>query len=306
MRLLHLKTFEFQEFFNEEVPPYAILSHRWGRIEVSFKDMSDKEALESHPGFGKIRDFCTFAINRPRKPSEAVVEWGWIDTCCIDKSGSAELSEAINSMFAWYRLSSFCCVYLADVPPISKGTEIVYDAFGQSEWLTRGWTMQELLAPENVIFCNTSWELEGHKCTHERDECKSLGQGDPLNGTITLATGIRKRYLIDPQAYTKASIACRMSWASHRITARVEDIAYCLLGIFDVHMPPLYGEGTKAFRLLQEEILRRSNDQSIFAWFNIDHYIHLGHLRKVVHARNSHTRNPSLGLQRFRQCYPHQ
>ncbi|KAF2159006.1 hypothetical protein M409DRAFT_71348 [Zasmidium cellare ATCC 36951] len=257
MRLLHLMTLELREFFNEDAPPYAILSHRWGKSEVSYKEMRKRPNLKDHPGMAKIEDFC--GVNQ-LKP----VGWGWIDTCCIDKSSSAELSEAIKSMFVWYRGSDFCCVHLADVS-CASGTE---QAFIESEWFTRGWTLQELIAPTTVLFCDASWRLLGHKCSHAPTSCQEHGQGKFLNAQISHATNIRIRYLQDPQAYTKASIACRMSWMSERKTTRVEDIAYCLLGIFDVHMPPLYGEGHHTFRRLQEEIIRNFDDQSIFACRN--------------------------------------
>lgn len=281
MRLLHIETLELKEFFGEEVPPYAILSHRWDKSEVSFTEMREKRNMEGHPGMAKIQGFCNFARTwMPRERMIAAdgswstkllepVEWGWLDTCCIDKSSSAELSEAINSMFSWYKDSTYCCVYLADVPPIRQRGQV----FGESEWFRRGWTLQELLAPSSVLFCNSIWQLMGHKCEHVHLLCQDYGEGPSLNEHITVATKISLCYLDGSKKYNKASIACRMSWASTRKTTRVEDIAYCMLGIFDAHLTPMYGEGTNAFRRLQEEIIRRSNDQSIFAWFNLTRHL---------------------------------
>ncbi|TKA29108.1 hypothetical protein B0A54_16218 [Friedmanniomyces endolithicus] len=283
MRLLHLTSLEFQEFYGESIPPYAILSHRWGEGEVSYKDMRKKRNLEG-PGFAKVQGFCNFARSNLSVDSvienedgtepgwnESTLKWGWIDACCIDSSSSAELTEAINFMFQWYRNSEFCCVHLADVTSTSE----IYVAreFEASEWFTRGWTLQELLAPRDVLFCNAQWTLIGHKCIHNPSECSSYDAAMPLNKEIATATNIHPKYLTSANAYAEASIACRMSWAAHRKTTRIEDVAYCLLGLFGVHLPPLYGEGENAFRRLQEELLRRSNDQSIFAWFNVNRYL---------------------------------
>jgi hypothetical protein len=229
----------------------------------------------SGPGYEKIVGFCDLARERtgriPDKSDlqlqEVPIEWGWIDICCIDKRSSAELSEAINSMFKWYHNATVCYVFLADVDPtLSEDARKLRD----SDWFNRGWTLQELLAPWQAVFCNSSWEVVGYKCTHQDGGRPMLGcensNGPPLDEDIANITGIDVRYLKGPLCMFEASVACRMSWAAHRKTSRVEDIAYCLLGIFDVNIPLLYGEGGKAFFRLQEEILRTSNDQSIFAW----------------------------------------
>ncbi|KAK1818806.1 hypothetical protein LTR12_006733 [Friedmanniomyces endolithicus] len=278
MRLLHLTSLEFQEFYGEEIPPYAILSHRWGKGEISYKDMRKKRHLEG-PGFAKLQGFCKFARSNLSVHSvtenedgaepgwnESTLEWGWIDACCINSSSSAELTEAINSIN-----SEFCCVYLADVTSTSE--IYVAQEFEASEWFTRGWTLQELLAPRDVLFCNAQWTLIGHRCIHNPSECSSYDAAMSLNKEIATATNIHPKYLKSANAYAEASIACRMSWAAHRKTTRIEDVAYCLLGLFGVHLPPLYGEGENAFRRLQEELLRRSSDQSIFAWFNVNRYL---------------------------------
>jgi len=170
--------------------------------------------------------------------------------CCIDKTSSAELSEAINSMFRWYQKASVCYAYLADV---LKDTDPDKDPeeFSRSRWFTRGWTLQELVAPKNVVFYSRSW--------------KNIGTKERLCNTISTITGIDIDTLLGEDV-TFVSVANKMSWASGRRTTRTEDMAYCLLGIFDVNMPLLYGEGKKAFLRLQEEILRSSYDHSLFAW----------------------------------------
>jgi len=279
MRLLHLESLRFEDCFDGAIPPYAILSHRWGPQEISYKDMRKKRNLHGL-GYDKILGFRAFTLKQRRKvfpsgrsdfftPDLLSIEWGWIDTCCIDKTSSAELSEAINSMCRWYEKSAVCCVYLSDVSASVVETSEEFDEFSKSQWFTRGWTLQELLAPQDVLFCNASWKVLGHKCRIKGHWylCPERS-GDILNAEIARWTNIEASLLTVSinQIRRTTSIACRMSWAAHRKTSRVEDMAYCLLGLFDIHMPPMYGEGQKAFQRLQEELIRRSNDHSIFAW----------------------------------------
>ncbi|KAK5727008.1 hypothetical protein LTR15_002899 [Elasticomyces elasticus] len=281
MRLLNLYTLKFEEFYGEEdTPAYAILSHRWTKHEISYREFVDGCDQRS-AGYKKILDFCAFARSRParvrsqgRMLENNLLQWGWLDTICIDKSSSQELSESINSMFEWYGRAAVCCAFLGDVPPLDEGNIVVAKAFAESEWFERGWTLQELLAPWDVIFCNQVWQIIGHKCTHSKDgpplECATKGHGvvygPALNAEISRCTSIGGFYLEEPTNIYYGSVACRMSWAAHRKTTRVEDIGYCLLGMLEVNMPLLYGEGSRAFMRLQEEIIRRSSDQSIFRW----------------------------------------
>ncbi|KAI1816171.1 HET-domain-containing protein [Poronia punctata] len=247
MRLLNARSLRLKEFFDDdEVPDYAILSHTWGDEEVSLQDMKslDAEQLRKKAGFDKIRNFCITARRRGWA-------WVWIDTCCIDKTNSAELSEAINSMFRWYRNSKACFVYLSDVDiPLRPNGDLIQ--FTKSRWFTRGWTLQELLAPKNVRFFNNAWV--------------GIGSKGQLSKAISTATGIEEEYLENPDALFNTSIAQRMSWAAGRKTSKKEDMAYCLMGILDVNMPVIYGEGARAFRRLQEEIMRTTYDHSILAW----------------------------------------
>jgi hypothetical protein len=245
MRLLDTKTLELHEFFGANIPPYAILSHTWGQDEVSLQEMQSRNA-ESKAGYDKILRCCEMA-------AAAGFHYAWVDTCCIDKTSSAELSEAINSMYQWYRLSEVCYVYLSDVPA-NLGKDAAFNAFQKSRWFTRGWTLQELIAPPSVIFFNAKWE--------------DLGTKQSLKAQIMKITAIQAEVLEDSERRCDLSIAQKMSWASKRKTTRVEDIAYCLLGIFVIHMPLLYGEGNHAFIRLQEEIMRKTNDHSIFAWYS--------------------------------------
>lgn len=160
---------------------------------------------------------------------------------------SSELQEAINSMFRWYEAAQVCYAYLSDVSPGDENPSETNSSFQKSKWFTRGWTLQELLAPDVIIFFDRHWV--------------EIGTKHGLRETISSRTGIE--HLFD---FKKASIAQKMSWASTRETLRPEDIAYCLMGLFGVNMPLLYGEGSKAFIRLQIEIMRSSDDDSIFAW----------------------------------------
>jgi hypothetical protein len=262
MRLLNAKDFKLT-YFNDErsVPAYAILSHTWGDNEVSFRDMTElsHEQRTLKGGYKKVQKCCTKALDWG-------LEWIWMDTCCIDQTSSAELSEAINSMYQWYRQSSVCYAYLSDVCSVEEDflPDRVIDqehidrksSFDKARWFTRGWCLQELLAPRNMHFYNKDWEYIGSK--------------DSLKTPISMVTRIDEYGLFIPDL-SVLSVAHRMSWAVGRKTTRPEDIAYCLLGIFNINMPLLYGEGLmRAFGRLQEEIMRRTEDHSIFAWSGKD------------------------------------
>ncbi|KUJ11357.1 HET-domain-containing protein [Mollisia scopiformis] len=236
MRLINTTTLQLEEYFDRKIPPYAILSHRWEEEEVTFQDMIAEGAANSF----KITGCC-------QRAREDGLKYAWIDTCCIDKSSSAELSEAINSMFKWYKNAEVCYAYLSDVLINGFDSTSLSSMFRRSRWFTRGWTLQELLAPHTIIFFDITWTEIGTKLQ--------------LRPLIEQITGIT--HLLN---FNRASIAQKMSWAAERVTTRVEDQAYCLMGLFGVNMPPLYGEGDNAFRRLQLEILEVSDDESIFAW----------------------------------------
>ncbi|GAB1311808.1 hypothetical protein MFIFM68171_02018 [Madurella fahalii] len=221
-----------------EVPPYAILSHTWGDEEVLFKDLADGTA-KNKAGYAKIR-FCG---------DQAWLDglkYFWVDTCCIDRSDSAELQHALNSMFRWYRSAAKCYVYLADVSTHQQDDGPDWKpVFRQSRWFTRGWTLQELIAPTIVEF----FSIEG-KCLGDK---KSLGQ------EIHDITGIPLKALYG-SPLSDYGVAERMRWIEKRNTKYEEDKAYSLFGIFDVHIPVLYGEGKeKAFDRLQEKIDKNSH-----------------------------------------------
>ncbi|KIM51351.1 hypothetical protein SCLCIDRAFT_1168453 [Scleroderma citrinum Foug A] len=245
------------EFGDDEATKYAILSHRWvGRevdhdeiVELAKMPVEERDEIRQRHGYRKILDSCEQA-------KKDRYEWLWVDTCCIDKRSSAELSEAINSMYRWYENAKVCYAYLHDVPnpsfPTARDDERYPDFSGWPEWFSRGWTLQELIAPSNVQFPNKNWQSIGDKRT--------------LAPTLRKITGIPEHILVHGLFGNRPCVAQIMSWAANRTTTRVEDRAYSLMGLLDVNMPMLYGEGKKAFHRLQLEIIRASNDQSIFAW----------------------------------------
>ncbi|RYP43385.1 hypothetical protein DL770_011690 [Monosporascus sp. CRB-9-2] len=247
MRLINVKSFKLEEFLDYKTPPYAILSHTWGDDceELTFRDV--EEGKFDKPGVGRVkfRGSC-------RQAEKDGLGYVWIDTCCIDKANLVELSEAINSMFRWYRRASLCYAYLSDVPgddnPRKHGSK-----FRTSRWFGRGWTLQELLAPKDLRFYNSAWGYLGNKGT--------------MRAVIGKITGVPRQFLLGITELHSASVAQRMSWAAGRDTKRKEDLAYCLLGIFGVTMPMIYGEGgDQAFFRLQEQIMKTTRDDSILAW----------------------------------------
>lgn len=237
MRLINAQSLELEDFFLGTKPQYAILSHTWGFNEVTYQDIMNGNA-RAKEGYTKIEKTCKLAITMN-------LSYVWVDTCCIDKTSSAELSEAINSMYRWYRDSTVCYAFLADVEGTGPDETMLY-----SRWFTRGWTLQELIAPRNVEFYNSQWQ---YICT--RDEQATL-----ISRGTTIDIGVLK-HLYGPEGF---SVAQRMSWAARRETTRIEDGAYCLLGIFSVNVSLIYGEGDNAFRRLLEAIITRGNDLTIF------------------------------------------
>jgi hypothetical protein len=247
MRLLEHNNGEFsltEDFGNET--RFAILSHTWGAEEVTFRDLIDGTGKDK-AGYRKIQ-FCGEQARRDG------LQYFWVDTCCIDKSNSTELQEAINSMFRWYRNAAKCYVYLPDVSKSAcdaddKSNQPYWQStFRKSRWFTRGWTLQELIAPASVEFFSEEGVLLGNKASLERHVCEITGI--PVKA-------LRGGSLSD------FSVTERISWSENRETTRKEDIAYSLLGIFDVNMPLIYGEGReKALGRLREEIDRTLKGRS--------------------------------------------
>lgn len=260
MRLLNTTNLEFQsgehtKFCQEG---YAVLSHRWFPHEVTLAQFgSHVEELRSgssvlSPQLDKIRGACLTARNKG-------IKWVWIDSCCIDKRDLVETTESINAMYRWYRDSTLCIVYLYDVKKnaaISIKNSHIFDRLGQdnpSEWFSRGWTLQELLAPHHMEFYDKEWTYIGSK--------------NRMKASISSITGIDESYLTGESDFKKACIAQKMSWMVGRATTKEEDIAYCMIGLFGITLAPIYGEGMRAFTRLQETLMSsRFMDETLFAW----------------------------------------
>ncbi|KAH9927909.1 HET-domain-containing protein, partial [Epithele typhae] len=254
MWLLQTTTATLTQFADISAVPggYAVLSHTWmGSGEQSFRELQDIIRRCKEDG-SNARDKVSEKIRRCCiQAKKDGYEWVWIDTCCIDKDSSTELSEAINSMFTWYLHAEVCYAYLSDVPSGGHPSEWLYD-FIRARWHLRGWTLQELLAPALVLFFSADWE--------------KLGTKNELADVLSLITAIPSSVLTRQTSIFSLPVATRMTWAAHRTTTRLEDEAYCLLGIFDINMPTLYGEGARAFYRLQQEIAKQSPDTTLFAW----------------------------------------
>ncbi|KAH7882338.1 hypothetical protein F5I97DRAFT_347319 [Phlebopus sp. FC_14] len=223
---------------------YAILSHRWLREgEPTYGDVLRGVAWTG-PGYEKLLEFC-------RTAEDYGCQLAWSDTCCINKESSTELDEAVRSMFRWYRDAHICIVHLSAVSSLED--------LHQDAWFTRGWTLQELLAPRAIRFYGRGWTPLGvvHGGNDKDD--------DRFAAVLSAATEIP---VDDLRNFTPgtARVQEKMVWASKRRTTRVEDVAYSLIGIFDVSMQIAYGEGDWAFHRLMEVIIRRCDEWEIFAW----------------------------------------
>ncbi|KAH6276611.1 hypothetical protein HBI40_056690 [Parastagonospora nodorum] len=222
------------KFFGGDIPPYAILSHTWSDEEVLFKDVTDgaTASWKSKAGYRKL-EFCG------RQAAKDGLSFFWVDTCCIDKSSSTELSHAISSMFRWYKDAASCYVYLQDVR-LESDSEQTMSSLLQSKWFSRSWTLQELLAPKAVEFFDLQGDL--------------IGDRNSMTMILSDCTGI-PRNALQGGPLVGFSVEDRLSWASERNATFGEDRAYSLLGIFGVYIPLIYGEGeTNAFKRLMQNI----------------------------------------------------
>ncbi|CAN9246499.1 unnamed protein product [Alternaria alternata] len=254
MRLLNTRSLEFScVYVPNRVPDYVILSHRWGSEEVTYADIIQAPLSEptsvtrNKSGFLKVQGACALALQNG-------YEWIWIDSCCIDKSSSAELQETINLMWKYYKESNICLAYLEDVvdPEAGWGND---QPVGKSEWFTRGWTLQELIAPYSVEFYSSGWQPIGTKLERYRE--------------LADITGIDHDILRNNRPISDFSTAEKLSWAAHRAVTKEEDETYSLFGLFDLNLPLLYGEGRlKAFVRLQEAIYDTTSDHSIFLFLH--------------------------------------
>lgn len=259
MRCLNTETFELHSGTQEgfKVQGYAVLSHRWMEPEILChqvgryaQELRNTRGRHHVPQLDKILGACITARQKG-------ISWMWIDSCCINKRESSELAESINSMYKWYTEAVICLTHFADVRRdanmATAGPRMFYDSrTGKpSVWFTRGWTLQELLAPKNMLFYDANWQLMGSK--------KNLAP------ELEKITGIESKYLTGAEDFRTACIAAKMSWMAGRETFREEDMAYSMLGIFHINMNVQYGEGKGAFMRMQELLLTK-NDESLFAW----------------------------------------
>ena len=225
---------------------YVTLSHRWGKLEPLLRDIDGQVIYDLDPidGISKLQSFCLACCQHG-------YSWAWSDTCCIDKESSAELQEAIGSMFSWYRQSALTIVHLSDVSDTRGLTTSV--------WFKRGWTLQELLAPRTMLFFTGDWSLYRDSFSNHKEDSAILAE-------LEQATGITSRHLTDFHPGVDDARS-RLQWASTRCTTRPEDIAYSLLGVFGLHMPVLYGESVEnALGRLLGEVISKSGDTSILDW----------------------------------------
>jgi tetratricopeptide (TPR) repeat protein len=259
MRLLHFNALGrpvLTDFCGKMIPPYAILSHRWSDSEILIEDISNGTYKEKKEGYRKLR-FCA------NQAAQDELQYFWVDTCCIDKWNLSELSKAINSMFQWYKNATRCYVFLSDVS-VSTATERVQRSdweasFRNSVWFTRGWTLQELIAPVSVDF----FSCEGHP----------IGDKASLDQPIHEITGIPLAALRNCPLNQFTTFE-RERWAKSRKTTEEEDIVYCLLGILGVSMPTAYGEGQESARSrLQAELEGASNAPSIIPFSQNDRFV---------------------------------
>ncbi|KAG1816705.1 WD40-repeat-containing domain protein [Suillus subaureus] len=229
---------------------WVMLSHRWETMEPLLHDIQRRDVYELDPvgTVVKLQKFCKVACN-------AGYRWAWVDTCCIDQNNNVELQQSVNSMFIWYHYSALTIVYLSDVPPSSES-----GALANSIWNTRGWTIQEFLAPTIVLFYQADWSL------YLDDRSPNHKRSVSIMRELERSTGINARALVNFRPGTRDARE-KLQWASNRDTTREEDIAYSLFGIFDVNLPVIYGEKRqKALGRLLQEVIAHSGDITALDW----------------------------------------
>jgi hypothetical protein len=246
MRLLHVESLEFSEFSEANRPSYVAASHRWdANSEATFQDFKNRQKT-TNDGCKKVEAFARYV-----RENVSSIKWLWIDTCCINKESAAELSEAVNLMFEWYRSAELCIAYLADV-------EVAEDksSLANSVWFNRGWTLQELLAPRTVVFVTKTWQVIGNKggSTHAYSR-SDIGSG--LEEDISRITGIPEQVLHSYETSLGFNVDERLKWMEGRETTREEDMSYALYGIFGVTPGANYGERHRGARERLWEAVRK-------------------------------------------------
>ncbi|KAK5746479.1 hypothetical protein LTR17_000859 [Elasticomyces elasticus] len=259
MRLLNVHTFRFEEHHNElDVPPYVVASHRWqAGTEAMIDDIEHQRNTETK-GYQKVEGFAKYI-----REHIAGVNWLWMDTCCVTQHSTKEVDEAVRSMFRWYANAHVCLAYLADVvDPCDK------HEFDASQWHRRGWTLQELLAPQLVIFLSRTWNVIGHKLDKRCTNMPTLDVGPSLVPAIAEVARIPESVLYSYEQSGKLTVEEKLTWTVGRDTTKGEDMYYSLLGIFSVDMRLSYGEGrVEAKARLLKKIAKSAqrSDPSSFA-----------------------------------------
>ncbi|GIZ46847.1 hypothetical protein CKM354_000995600 [Cercospora kikuchii] len=245
MRLLNVNSLEFAEFHGDNQPKYVIASHRWSDREATYKDVRNGQN-KNKAGYKKVLAFARYIRERL-----SPLEWLWIDTCCINKESEAELSYSINSMFNWYRGSEMCLAYLEDIKDKER--------YLSSVWFTRGWTLQELIAPRLVVFVTNEWQVIGNKgCVFSH--CDSMSSGANLVREIATLTGIPERVLNDWGTSVNLAIGDKIRWIEGRETLREEDMSYALFGIVGIRPGVNYGEGKDNARQRLLQAIKQRDD----------------------------------------------
>ena len=242
MRLLNTHTFRLENLdFDVGQTQYALLSHTWTKKEPLLEDVERFGCREDVDEYGKLAKSCYIA-------SQESLDYVWVDSCCVDRRNAPEVEMTEIRMYHWFEQAALVIVHLSDVDSLD------HQEFEHSRWFMRSWTLQELVAPRGIVrFFSRNWEY--------------LGSRSNLSERISSITGIPTNVLTGHKLHSDYSIAQRMSWASRRFCTAPEDAAYSLMGLFDVEVPLLRGIGAeKAFLRLQEEIIKKSPDGSIFAW----------------------------------------
>jgi hypothetical protein len=251
IRFIHTSSYKV-EIFHEPPPKYVALSHTWRRDEVTFEDLVDNTVpISSHARFGKLQGALKVAAYHG-------YDYLWVDSICVDRSSSAEVSFAVNAAWHLFRDASLCIAHLEDLPACrNHGTPPLDEAVWKScVWFSRSWTLMEILAPRHMKFFDQNWECRGAK------------SAPPIRNLLSRITRIDEDVLMDCRRLPGISLGKRMSWAAHRRSHHAEDVAYSLMGIFGVNMEILYGERERAFLRLQETILRDTEDVSLLGWIS--------------------------------------
>ncbi|KAI6007493.1 hypothetical protein EDC04DRAFT_2611339 [Pisolithus marmoratus] len=236
MYLLNVATQQLEDI--HELRPYAILSHALQAGETVYFHQVGTESVRMQPGYEKVETCCEPA-------RQGGLKYIWTDTCCANANNSAAYTETTTLAYTWYQQAHVCYTYLDDVDG-SEDSREKHSTFKRSRWFRLTWTLGELSAPKHVLL--------RERLDNDRNE------GRPFEC-------IHRDALEYPERVPCFSIATRMSWARGRTSTKHEDRVYALMGLFGVNLPILYGEGeTRTFLKLQNEILKTTDDQSIFAW----------------------------------------